>query len=586
MKNIASKQFRSVMFTLFMMELANAVACMVDGFTVSHFLGNDAMAAFGIASPFFSLAAIVSGILMVSCQVLTSKSLGKGNTKEADSIFNSLFTVGLIFSIVFTVLGVAFAGQIAALFGAAGDSAYLHPMVKTILVGYFAGIGFNIMFVMCGPVLQLDGRQKLVNLGGLAVAAVDILLDFLNVFVFKLGVLGMALATSASFVVAFAIIFTYFFSKNRTFNINFKSADIRHAFSYLTEGLPRGIGMLARLVGPICTNIIILAAAGTVGMAAFSVLNSVKFLLNAPGWGISGAVLMMGGIAIGEKDRKELAGILKQSVAYVGIVLVTLAVLLEALASPIAGLFIADSEETRIMTEHILRWFGLALPFVALNNIACCYLQAIGSKVGTYLYNIGNEFVAYVAVLLVMGKLFGTEGLWASLFVEQVLLLIIYAIAAFTRRSDIKGIGRLLLLDSKFDASREDLVEYRITEKSQVCMMSEKVIALCKTHNVDDTRAYHLGLCLEELADNAIVHGFKADTKKHTIEVKVLIDEDSIVLRMRDDCKPFDLRQYVDNLIPKPDEPEKNMGIRLVVGTAKEINYSYTLGINCILLKI
>ena len=100
MKTIAGKQFRSVVITLITLELANAIACMVDGFTIGHFMGNETMAAYGLAAPYFSLVAILSGILTVSMQVLISRNLGRGDIKKANDVFNTLFFLGIVIGLL------------------------------------------------------------------------------------------------------------------------------------------------------------------------------------------------------------------------------------------------------------------------------------------------------------------------------------------------------------------------------------------------------------------------------------------------------------------------------------------------------
>ncbi len=581
--SIANKQFRSVMITLITVELANAVACMVDGFTIGHFMGNETIAAFGIAAPYFSLTAIISGILMVSLQVIVSKSLGKGDVQKANEAFNTILVIGIVVGVLVSVLGFVFSKQVAMLFGAKGDSIGLCQLTSEALKGYFLGTTFNILFCLLTPILQLDGRQKLVNAGGIISAVSDIIFDLLNVFVFKWGIFGISLATTFSYLIPALVFCTYFTRKEKTFTVSKSAINMKNSFAYVREGLPRGIGMLARLLGPIFMNIIVLATAATVGMAAMSVLGSIKFLIMAPGWGIAGAVLMLTGVAVGEKDKNNITGVIKNSIKYNVLIVCVLAAILEVVALPIAKAFVTDSDEVVKMAVHAIRWYAAALPVIALNQVVMNYLQAIGKKIGTYVYNIANEFVAYVAVLFVMAKVFGIEGIWAAMLVEQILLLVVYVVIAIIKQPKAKGFDKILFLDESFDADMEDFVETSLTTNEEVCQLSEKVMKLCEEHNIEFRKSYYLGLCLEELANNVLQHGF-SDGKPHKLEVRVVVDDGDVVLRMRDDCKAFDLNKYFAMHRMDEASAEKGIGLKLVMKSAKQVNYSYTLNTNYIIV--
>ncbi|WP_371263041.1 hypothetical protein [Selenomonas ruminantium] len=56
-------------------------------------------------------------------------------------------------------------------------------------------------------------------------------------------------------------------------------------------------------------------------------------------------------------------------------------------------------------------------------------------------------------------------------------------------------------------------------------------------------KARVLAHCIEELGVNIIRHGFN-DGKPHAIDVRILAKEKEIILRIRDDCRPFNPVNY------------------------------------------
>lgn len=96
----------------------------------------------------------------------------------------------------------------------------------------------------------------------------------------------------------------------------------------------------------------------------------------------------------------------------------------------------------------------------------------------------------------------------------------------------------------------------------------------------------HAGLCLEEMGGNIVRHGFQADRKKHSIEFRVILQEDSVVLRIKDDCIPFNPREWYEMTNADSEDPLANIGIRMVLGLAEEVGYQNLLGLNVLTIRL
>ena len=74
------------------------------------------------------------------------------------------------------------------------------------------------------------------------------------------------------------------------------------------------------------------------------------------------------------------------------------------------------------------------------------------------------------------------------------------------------------------------------------------------------------GLFLEEMAGNVVEHGFTKDDKKHTVDIRVVHKNEDVILRIKDDCVPFD-----------PGERQK---------MAESVQYQNILGLNVLTIRI
>lgn len=84
------------------------------------------------------------------------------------------------------------------------------------------------------------------------------------------------------------------------------------------------------------------------------------------------------------------------------------------------------------------------------------------------------------------------------------------------------------------------------------------------------------------MAGNIVSYGFK-DNEKHHVDIRV-VAKDGIILRIRDDCREFDPKKYLEQF--SPEDKTKNIGIRMIAGIAKDMTYRRNAGINTLLIVI
>lgn len=86
------------------------------------------------------------------------------------------------------------------------------------------------------------------------------------------------------------------------------------------------------------------------------------------------------------------------------------------------------------------------------------------------------------------------------------------------------------------------------------------------------------------MAANIVQNLFPRDKKEHSVEVRVVHKKDDIILRIKDDCVPFDPAEQLK--IVGDSDIDENLGIRMVFKIAKEVQYQNVLGLNVLTLHI
>ena len=112
--------------------------------------------------------------------------------------------------------------------------------------------------------------------------------------------------------------------------------------------------------------------------------------------------------------------------------------------------------------------------------------------------------------------------------------------------------------------------------------LSQASIEFCKTNRMDAKNSMYVGLVVEEVASNIFEHN--QDKKEHFVDLKIRIENDSVMIRFRDNCQPFNPKDRIEML--KDNEPEHNIGLRIVSRLSKNMEYTHVLNLNQFLIEL
>ena len=141
-----------------------------------------------------------------------------------------------------------------------------------------------------------------------------------------------------------------------------------------------------------------------------------------------------------------------------------------------------------------------------------------------------------------------------------------------------------MVVPENFGVAENERMDLSIRNVEEVVFISQKVQRFCRSLGVDERRSYLAGLFLEEMAGNVVEHGFTKDKKNHSVDVRAAYKDGEVILRIKDDCVPFDpaeRRQIID-----PDDIAKNVGVRLIYRMATGVDYQNILGMNVLTIRI
>ena len=141
-----------------------------------------------------------------------------------------------------------------------------------------------------------------------------------------------------------------------------------------------------------------------------------------------------------------------------------------------------------------------------------------------------------------------------------------------------------MVIPEDFGVPENDRMDLTLRSEREVVNISERIQRFCLGKGIDERRAYYAALFLEEMAGNIVDHGFPKDRRKNSVDVRVVYKNDGLILRLKDDCVPFDPARR--RALADPEDKTRNIGIRIVYSIASDIQYQNILGLNVLTIRI
>ena len=545
----------------------------VTSLFASNFIGQDAMSAVGLFAPISMFIGAVSTMLLGGSQILSAEYKGKNQVTRTQEVFS----LDMVLSFAFSVF-------VAVLLAAAGAFNWTgmftnDPAVRVFFNQYLIGMSLGILPQVLGQ--QLSGFLSLENQTRLTLAAstVYILVNpvFNYIFIMKLGMqaLGLALASVLGLWVFLIIQAQYFFTKRANFRFQLKGFRMKDSWSIVRIGAPGALTCGYLTIRGFWVNALITSFVGAVGLSAFTACNTFLNLFWAVPNGMAAVSRMLFSVAQGEEDRQTIQDIMRNALYRYVPIMLAVAGFIAIMAVPFTRLYYQDKGDPVFMMTV---WGFRLLPFCMPLSLICMHFVCYGQ--------ISNKLI----LVRILSALDGVVDVvfftvyWANILNGTVTTVSILLYACIRNRHFPRSMDELMVIPKDFGAEESERLDISISTIEEVVSLSSRVQEFCASKGIDHRRSMLSGLAIEEMAGNIVQHGYSEDHKKHNIEVRVVHKDGSLILRIKDDCVPFnpaDRRDIVD-----PEDITQNIGIRMVYSMAESVQYQNILGLNVLTIRM
>lgn len=394
----------------------------VDGIFVGRGVGAAALGAVNIGVPFITFAVAVAAMFPMGGATVVAIRMGRGDKEGANHAFMTSVTLTLLVSLLLTVAGMVFCGQIIDMSGGRTLSRAMRVMAEDYLF-YYCAFSVPMLMSTCLSVFVRNDGSPVLSFAGMCVGAgANILLDWLFIFPMEMGVVGAAIASGLGQVFSVAVLLSHFV--RRQGSLRFRRFQISGALAVkiCKRGVPEAASQLTTPVTALCYNLMLAKLAGDIGVSTFSVLSFIYSLANAILSGVAQGLQPLWGNCYGEQDTDGMNEYFRWGIRINAILSVAIYGLLLFFTESVIRIFNQDPELVQ-SASVALPLFSLSFIPMALNLIYTSFLYSTKRTLQADAISFSRGVVLKAVAIFCLPVLLGGDTIWLAPLVAELMTL-------------------------------------------------------------------------------------------------------------------------------------------------------------------
>lgn len=348
-----------------------------------------------------------------------------------------------IISIILCIISLVFLPQLLNIFGCT-------DVLKDYALeyGYVIAIGFPLVMIATAlsSIIRADGNTRYSMISMVTGAVLNIILDPIFIFAFKMGMSGAAWATVISQLATFILNIAYM---KRFKTIKLTKEDFKLKISIIRRITMLGISSLISLASAVVVMSIqnnLLAKYGEnsrfgaeIPITVLGIVMKITQILNSIILGVATGAQPIMGYNYGAEKYDRVKSTLKL-VLKVNFVIATIAfILFQTIPEKLISIFGKGDE---LYTEFACIAFRIYLLLYILSTVqlaAGIFFQSIGKSIKSAWISLSRQIIILIPAMFILGKFFGVEGILYSGPVGDGIAFLLSAILIVI---DLKKLGK------------------------------------------------------------------------------------------------------------------------------------------------
>lgn len=394
----------------------------VDGIFVGNVIGANGLSAVNLAMPFFGVAMAIGTMVAIGGGTITSIELGRGDRDSARKTFSLAYYTLTVITLSLTVFTLIFAPIIAKLLGASND---LIPLVVEYLrsLCLFLATFVGSSYLSAG--LRVMGKPNHAMIADIIGAGLNIVLDYIFIIKFEMGLAGAGLASGIAFTIGFIFALIQYLKKDSILKFVKTKFDYKKIIKIFYNGSSEGITQFAVAFSTYIFNIVLMVKIGEMGVSAFSIILYISSLVTAIFAGICNGISPIVSFNYGAKNEERIKKIMKLSIITISIIGILSTILMVFGGETLISMFTEGNSELIKLTSEATSIYALAFIVNGLNILSSAYFTALEDAKTSAIISVLRGIVLIIVFIVILPMIFGTVGIWLTVPFSELVTVII-----------------------------------------------------------------------------------------------------------------------------------------------------------------
>ncbi len=403
--------------------LASSLYNIVDRAFIGHGVGAMALSGLAVTFPLMNLSAALGSMVGVGSGTMISIKLGQKDNESAQTLLGNSITLNILIGILFGALSLIFINPVLKLFGATDVTIGYAREYMTIIL---AGNAFTHLYLGINCILRAAGHPNKAMIATIGTVLLNTFLDYLFIMVFHWGIMGAAIATVISQVLAFG--WQCFQLSDKSELIHLKRGTFRLHWdlvkNMLTIGLSPCLMNAAACLVVLLINRGLLKYGSDVAIGAYSIINSIGFIFIMMVMGFNQAMQPIAGYNYGAKQFPRVLKVLYMTL-FAGTCVTTLGFVVGEFMPNLCIRIFTNDSELSLIARNGMRINFLIFPLIGSQMVTGNFFQSIGMPGKSILMSLSRQLLLLIPFLIILPRYYGINGVWYSMPASDALSVIL-----------------------------------------------------------------------------------------------------------------------------------------------------------------
>ncbi|WP_027703163.1 MATE family efflux transporter [Metaclostridioides mangenotii] len=391
------------------MMVSFSLYTVIDGVFVARYINSEALSSINITMPIINILLGIGVMFATGGSAIVAKYMGENKILKARESFSLITISALALSCLIGIVCIIFIKDIIKILGTT-DLMYNYSYSYLLIMLVFTP--FLILKIYFDYFLVTGGAPMLGLISSVAGGIINIVLDYLFIVKFNMGISGAAFATCIGYVIPSLIGISFFIKKSNIIHF------VKPKFSFdiikdcCLNGSSEMISQLSSSVTTFLYNIIMISYLGEDGVASITIILYIQILLNSACLGFTSGVSPRISYNYGSKDAEQVRNLVKYSYIIILIFALISFLICRSASHILVAIFVNPGSNIFNITLEGFNIFSLGFLMSGINIFTSGMFTAFSNGKISAMISSVRTLISFVIGIVILPKILGITGVW------------------------------------------------------------------------------------------------------------------------------------------------------------------------------